>query len=127
MIRAAFLALAILVAGTAQLELRMSDELAPIPPLAEGPDETRRHDANFDEQCQRHFQRMAGRQSWKVRESRVTQSPKWGMIWRADFDVNEFRYTAGLVNRFVCWKAGADEELTANAAFGQRLQPLGLR
>jgi hypothetical protein len=111
----------------APLEKNMPNELVRMPPLAQGADETRQHDAKFDKQCRRHFKRMAGRQAWKVGETLTTHSPEWGMIWRADFNVSDFRYTTGLINRFVCWKAGGGAELTSNAAFGQRLQPLKLR
>jgi hypothetical protein len=61
-------------------------------------------------------------QRWQLGTQIVSEVAPWGMIWRADFNVQD-QLVEPLVNRIVCW-GGESGEVALLIAFGQKLSPL---
>lgn len=59
---------------------------------------------------------------WKLGPDLLTRTDRWGLVWRADFELPG-ESLAPLINRLVCWqKEGGD--LTLEFAIGQSVSPL---
>ena len=79
---------------------------------------------SFADICKAEFAAEAQHFEWVFGRSRLTQSVKWGLIWRADFFTPGNPWATGsLVNRAMCWGDAGVVKGKA-IAFGQRIPPL---
>lgn len=81
-------------------------------------------EALFVEACKSVFADEAHRFGWSFGNSILTQSDRWGLIWRVDFSTPG-SVKSTLVNRAICW-GQPDGTVSGNAVlFGQRIPRLG--
>jgi hypothetical protein len=102
------------------------DEL--FPPLVPTNEVVLAPDPAFEAECMSEISDGAKEDNWRFKNSILTKSEKWGIVWRIDFDMPGQPANYGLVNRVACWRK---PEETGNGpsgtyiAFGQRISPLG--
>jgi hypothetical protein len=91
------------------------------PPLVSKGETVVADEQSFVDACKAAFAADAQHFEWVYGKSLLTQSQRWGLIWRADFFVANRRSL--LVNRAMCW-GGAGVVQGQVVAFGQRIPPL---
>jgi hypothetical protein len=79
-------------------------------------------DLTFIDTCQEILKKFPEYKTWIITASLLTQSPKWGAVWRVDYDAPG-EILPGYVNRIVCWRA-LSGVLEINFAVAQRIPPL---
>jgi hypothetical protein len=83
-------------------------------------DETR-----FVEACKSAIADEARELGWSFGNSILTQSDKWGLVWRVDFFLPDRAVNSALVNRAICW-GQSDGTVNGKAVlFGQQIPRLG--
>jgi hypothetical protein len=91
-------------------------------PPAEPQDETAARDDLFAQACRDAFAHVESDLGWKIGNSLVTRSDRWGFIWRADLDVRAG--PPSLVNRIICWGSGGRDIAGTATVFGRSIPPL---
>jgi hypothetical protein len=85
-------------------------------------------DPEFERACLVSVSHMAEKQKWRYKNSILTRSEKWGLIWRVDFEILDSYHSGSAVNRIIFFKlpdARLDEAASGICtAFGQRVKPL---
>jgi hypothetical protein len=77
----------------------------------------------FVDACKAAFADAAQRLGWSFGKSLLTQSQKWGLVWRVDFVIPGHPTNSRWINRAMCWgNAGGVEGMAV--AFGQQIAPL---
>jgi hypothetical protein len=94
------------------------------PTLKVGPDELFAEDVSFQTNCIQLFDDRSKRLHWILLKSVLTHSKKWGLVWRADFKINESETSNSKTNRMVCWVDVPTKEIWDVTAFGQKIAPL---
>jgi hypothetical protein len=112
-----FLLLFLVVTTNAQ-----SEELDPIPPVAPEGEKIIAENSSFAEDCLSLYDKLIKRSKWVLGTSLVTQSERWGEIFRVDFKIPEDDLSP-LVNRLICWRTPAGF-FQLNVAIGQNAPPL---
>jgi hypothetical protein len=82
-------------------------------------------EARFVDACRSAIADDARKFGWSFGNSILTQSEKWGLVWRVDFFTPANGVNSVLVNRAICW---GQSDGTVNGkvlAFGQRIARLG--
>jgi hypothetical protein len=111
-----------MVAGGAVTERIIMNDFHEAPPLA--PDrETVAEYPLIADACRAYFAAEMEQLGWSFGNSLLTQSEKWGLIWRADFTVHG-RSHPDFINRAVCWTEPDGTVLGTHVAFGQKIAPL---
>ena len=73
-------------------------------------------DPAFISACLAHFAEAAESGAWRLAKSVLTQSDKWGLVWRADFQTPSETATSGC-KRVMCWRPPGEEGV-CGAFFG---------
>jgi hypothetical protein len=76
----------------------------------------------FTEKCRALADEFPSRKNWQLGQPLLTESEKWGLVWRVDFILSDAN-SSHLVNRIVCWE-NPDGKISIEIAIGQRLTPL---
>ena len=81
-------------------------------------------DEAFSDLCRLIWMKTAALETRTLTFEKTTLSPKWGLVFRADF-INSPGPAFGLVNRVVCWRR-KNGRLGVIEAFGQDIPPLSI-
>jgi hypothetical protein len=96
------------------------------PPSVPASDETQiKPDPSFEAECMAALADTANQNNWQFKNSLLTRSEKWGLVWRVDF-VTPVGTRPGAGNRATCWRLPeqAEGELGLSIDFKQGRQPL---
>jgi hypothetical protein len=77
---------------------------------------------SFVSACTAVASRRAAALGWRLGKSILTQSDRWGLIWRIDFQYQGINWP--LVNRFVCWSPEGDPVVYGTVTYHENLEPL---
>ncbi|HZQ01756.1 MAG TPA: hypothetical protein VFB13_19595 [Reyranella sp.] len=91
------------------------------PPVDPGDELPLEHPEAFAAECLQAVGAVKAVQPMAIGKAITTRHPKWGEIWRADFDIDPDSIRP-LVNRIVCWRQNGD--VTVMFAIGQSVPPL---
>jgi hypothetical protein len=90
------------------------------PSMEPGNEEPRTSDASFVDACMARIADDAEKLGWQFGNSVLSSNDKWGLVWRADFEVKNQSMEQGYVNRVICWSALGDDGIGVAFAVGQR-------
>jgi hypothetical protein len=99
-----------------------AQDLGAMPPLDWTSERQAPEQTEFAAACLKSLESFPMAKAWKLKRQIVTESQRWGLIWRADFEI-EGEDVKPLVNRVLCWRK-ADGSLTVAFAVGQSAKPL---
>ncbi len=93
-----------------------------VPPLGLASDEVVVDDSAFERRCIEDFEYIVQRMRMVLRKTVVSQSDYFGLVFRADFDLDEIPAPYN-TNRLVCWMS-TDSRLQIIVAPSQDIAPL---
>jgi hypothetical protein len=101
------------------------DQLHPdFPTLTVGRDENVVQNVSFQARCVEIFEDRSERLHWALIKSLLTQTDKWGLVWRVDFKDTEYKTSDMNINRMVCWIDESTNQIWDLTDFGQNIAPL---
>ena len=82
-------------------------------------------DPSFESECMAAISDSAKELKWQFKNSILTRSEKWGLVWRVDFETPGVSASTGFINRVACWRLPEEgSALGLLIAHGQRVSPL---
>jgi len=107
--------------------MAMTDADQIFPPIAPNDEEVvLPANPSFESECMSVIAADATKFSWQFKNSILTRSKTWGLVWRVDFTTPRVSASANFVNRVTCWRSGevSRNNIGVSIAFGQRVKPL---
>jgi len=99
-------------------------DLAEIPPVVPEGETVLADEPLFVAACKAAFADAAQRLDWSFGNSLLTQSEKWGFVWRVDFIVSGRSTSSRWINRAICWGEGDGTIIGMATCFGKQVTPL---
>ena len=108
----------------------MTEGVPHFPPISPGEEEeVLPRDLEYENGCLSSVSGMTEKLKYQFKNSLLTRSQKWGLVWRVDFVVlGSYSYGSNSINRMIFFRlpnAAKDEVVSGmTTAFGQRVKPL---
>jgi hypothetical protein len=80
-------------------------------------------DPAFEQECMAAISEDIERFGYRLKNSLMTKSEEWGLIWRVDFETPGVSFSTGFINRLTFWRPSDAPELGMSIVFGQRISP----
>jgi hypothetical protein len=80
-------------------------------------------DPSFVATCMAWIADDAERLGWRFGNSTLTQSDKWGLVWRVDFRTKNQSEQSASVKRVLCWRRPGEDDVGI-AFIGKMVEPL---